>query len=532
MNTTERPWWQKATIYQIYIRSFQDSNGDGIGDLAGILSRVPYLKNLGVDAIWITPFYPSPMADFGYDVSDYCNVDPQFGSLQDFDRLRDALHAQGMKILLDIVPNHTSNQHPWFKEAISSKQSKKRDWYLWHDPAPDGGVPNNWWSLSGGPAWQFDAASGQYYMHSFLAEQPDLNWRNRDVRHAFYNVMRFWLDRGVDGFRVDVIGGLMKDPHFTDDPVNEDYKETDPDFLRLKAINSSNRPEVMEVITEMRSVLADYRGDRVLIGELYHPIENLVFYYGKQGEGVHLPFNFNLMWVDWKARPVMDLVSRFEGLLPEGAWPNWVLGNHDQPRVATRLGAEQARLAMMLILTLRGTPTLYQGEELGLENADIPADEIQDLFAKAGKGQGRDGERTPMPWDQSLHFGFSTHKPWLRLGADSARRTVAVQEQDRNSMLHMTRALLQLRKKEQALSLGDWTPLYADDQVMAYERALGQTRIFVVLNLSGKKAEAAPLPSPARCVLSTHLDHDGLPVVLQDRITLRPHEGRVFKADQ
>ena len=530
MTKAVAPWWQSASVYQIYIRSFQDSNADGIGDLKGILARVPYLKKLGVDAIWITPFYPSPMADFGYDVADYCNVDPSFGTLDDFDRLRDALHAQGMKILIDIVPNHTSNQHPWFKEAISSRLSKKRDWYIWHDPAPDGGVPNNWWSLSGGPAWQFDAASGQYYMHSFLAEQPDLNWRNQDVRRAFYDVMRFWLDRGVDGFRVDVIGGLMKDPEFKDDPVNEDYKETDPDFLRLKAINSSNRPETMEVIAEMRAVLEAYEGDRVLIGELYHPIEQLVSYYGKNQDGVHLPFNFNLMWLEWKAWGVMKLVELYERLLPKHAWPTWVVGNHDQPRVATRLGTAQARLAMMLILTLRGTPTLYQGEELGLENAPIPHDEIQDPFAKAGKGQGRDGERTPMPWDESEYHGFSAQRPWLRLGPDAATRNVAKQEQDQHSMLQLTRALLHLRKQEQALSLGDWAPLYADDHLLSYQRDYGGQRFVIMLNLTKQTVRAEPPPFKAAFVLSTYLDQDHHGQAATDFVELRPDEGVIFKS--
>ena len=530
MGHKNRPWWQSATVYQIYIRSFQDSNGDGIGDLAGILNRVDYLKNLGVDAIWITPFYPSPMADFGYDVADYCNVDPSFGTLADFDLLRDALHKRGMKLLIDLVPNHTSNQHPWFKEAIASKNSAKRDWYIWHDPASDGGVPNNWWSLSGGSAWQYDDASKQYYMHSFLAEQPDLNWRNQQVREAIYNVMRFWLDRGVDGFRVDVIGGLMKDPAFRDDPVNEDYKETDPDFLRLKAINSSNRPEVMEVIAEMRGVLDEYQGERVLIGELYQPVEQLVFYYGKHNEGVHLPFNFNLMWRDWKAWGVMKLIELYERHLPEGAWPTWVLGNHDQPRVATRLGPAQARLAMMLILTLRGTPTLYQGEELGLENAMIPQVEIQDPFAKAGKGQGRDGERTPMPWDGSTHFGFSTHQPWLRLGPDSQAKCVAIQERDKRSMLAMTRALLHIRQEEPALSVGEWAPLYADDHVLAYERVDAYDRFVVILNLTGQTVLAEAPPYPAKLMLSTYLDQEEGAFDFSDHVTLRPNEGCLFKA--
>ena len=529
---TERanPWWQSATIYQIYIRSFQDSNGDGIGDLAGILNRLDYLHALGVDALWITPFYPSPMADFGYDVSAYCDVDPRFGSIADFDRLRDGLHQRGMKLLIDLVPNHTSNQHPWFQEALSSRQSPKRDWYIWHDPSPDGGVPNNWWSLSGGPAWQFDPASQQYYMHSFLAEQPDLNWRNPAVRDAFYQVMRFWLDRGVDGFRVDVIGGLMKDPAFQDDPVNEGYKDSDPDFLRLKAINSSNRPEVMEVIAEMRAVLAHYAGDRVLIGELYQPVEQLVFYYGAHLEGVHLPFNFNLMWLEWKAWGVMKLIELYERHLPKGAWPTWVLGNHDQPRVASRLGPAQARLAMMLMLTLRGTPTLYQGEELGLENAIISADEIQDPFAKAGKGQGRDGERTPMPWDDSAHAGFSTHTPWLRLGGDAALKHVAAQDKDPLSMLAMTRALFKLRKQEPALSRGEWSALYADDHSLSYERILGQDRFAILLNLTGQTILVEPPPYSAKLVLSSYLDHTEKAFDFSDHVTLRPNEGCIFKA--
>lgn len=525
-----KPWWQSSTVYQIYIRSFQDSNNDGIGDLGGIIKRVPYLKTLGIDAIWITPFYPSPMADFGYDVADYCDVDPRFGSIQDFDRLRDALHANQMRLLIDLVPNHTSNQHPWFKQSIGSKQAPKRDWYIWHDPAPDGGVPNNWWSLSGGPAWQYDEASGQYYMHSFLPEQPDLNWRNPHVRAAIYDVMRFWLDRGVDGFRVDVIGGLMKDPEFKDDPVNEDYKETDPDFLRLKAINSSNRPEVMEVIAEMRDVLDSYPGDRVLIGELYHPIEQLVFYYGQNGRGVHLPFNFNLMWLEWKAWGVLKLIELYEKYLPAGAWPSWVLGNHDQPRVATRLGPQQARLGMMLILTLRGTPTLYQGEELCLENSLIPFDEIQDPFAQAGKGQGRDGERTPMPWDGSPHYGFSTHQPWLRMGSDSPLRHVEAQEADPQSMLTMTRALLALRQQEKALNVGEWRSLYADDHVLAYERFDAQDRFIIVLNFTHQTVLAEPPPYPCRLVLSSYLDEGAAQTDLADKIVLRPDEGCIFKA--
>ena len=352
-------------IYQIYPRSFQDSDGDGVGDLAGVERRLDYLASLGIDAIWLSPIFPSPMADFGYDVADYCGVDPLFGTLADFDRLLAAAHERGLKLLLDFVPNHSSDQHPWFVESRSSRGNPKRDWYVWRDPAPDGGPPNNWISDFGGSAWEWDKTTGQYYLHAFLKEQPDLNWRNPEVRAAMLDVMRFWFDRGVDGFRIDVLWHMVKHADFPDNPVNQAWAEGEPDYTRVHQLHSTDQPEVHEVAAEMRS-LADSYGERLLVGEIYLPIERLVRYYGADDPGVHLPFNFQLIDLPWDAATIGMAIRQYELILPENGWPNWVLGNHDRPRIAAKIGEAQARVAATLLLTLRGTPTIYYGDEIGI----------------------------------------------------------------------------------------------------------------------------------------------------------------------
>ena len=354
-------WWQTGVIYQIYPRSFQDSNGDGIGDLNGIAARLDDLVALGVDAVWISPIYPSPMADFGYDVADYTGIDPRFGTLADFDRLLEAAHARGLKVLLDFVPNHTSSQHPWFLESRSSRENPKRDWYLWRDPAPDGGPPNNWISDFGGSAWEWDEATGQYYYHAFLKEQPDLNWRNPEVVEAMLAVLRFWFDRGVDGFRIDVLWHMVKHADFPDNPPNPAYTPAMGEMNRVLQLHSTDQQEVHGIAAAMREVADQYPG-RVLIGEIYLPVERLVDYYGRDRPEVHLPFNFQLIGAPWEARTLAKLIADYEAALPAGGWPNWVLGNHDRPRAATRFGPEQARVAAMLLLTLRGTPTIYYGD--------------------------------------------------------------------------------------------------------------------------------------------------------------------------
>ncbi len=363
-------WWKKATIYQIYPRSFQDSNGDGVGDLPGIARRLEHCRWLGCDAVWISPFYPSPMADFGYDVSDYAAVDPVFGTMADFDALMAQARRLGLRVILDLIPNHTSDRHPWFAASRSSRDDPYRDWYVWRDPGPDGGPPNNWLSHFGGGAWEFDAATGQFYLHTYLKEQPDLNWWNPAVRRAIYDAMRFWLDRGVDGFRVDAVAHVVKDPQLRDEPPNPDYQPHQPPYYRQLHVYSMDQPELLEVIAEMRQVIDAY-GDRVLIGESYLPTERLRMYYG-EGGGLSFPFNFQLIKTPWEARRVRAMVESYEAQLPAGMWPNWVLGNHDRSRVASRLGRAAARAAAVLLLTLRGTPTLYYGDEIGMVDVPIP----------------------------------------------------------------------------------------------------------------------------------------------------------------
>src|ERR1700748_933514 len=411
-----QPWWQTATIYQIYPRSFQDTNGDGVGDLEGITRRIPYLRELGVDAVWISPFYPSPMNDFVYDIADYCGVDPLFGTMADFDALNAALHEAGLKLILDLVPNHSSDQHPWFVASRSSRASAKRDWYIWRDGAADGGPPNNWLSEFGGSGWQYDAATRQYYYHAFLARQPDLNWRNPEVRQAIHDVMRFWLRKGVDGFRVDVIWHLIKDAQFRDNPPNPHYRDDPPPHEKILTQYSRDQPEVHEVVAEMRRVIDEFEA-RVLIGEIYLPLQRLVAYYGNDLAGAQMPFNFALLSTLWSARSIEKIVADYEAGLAPGGLPTWVRGNHDRPRVASRVGADQARVAAMLLLTLRGTPTLYYGDENGMHQVAIAPGPVRAPFEKSvpGIGVGRDGCRTPMQWSAAPYAGFSTSAPWLPL---------------------------------------------------------------------------------------------------------------------
>jgi alpha-glucosidase len=529
--TEAPPWWQSGVIYQIYPRSFQDSNGDGIGDLPGIAQRVEYCERLGVDALWLSPIYPSPMADFGYDVADYTDIHPIFGTLQQFDELLAQVKRRGLKLILDFVPNHTSDQHPWFIDSRSSRASPKRDWYLWHDPAPDGGPPNNWLSQFGGSAWQWDAGSGQYYYHAFLAAQPDLNWRNPEVRAAMYDVLRFWLRRGVDGFRVDVLWHLIKDDQWRDNPPNPAYRAGDqPPHHSQIPLYTADRPEVQQVVAEMRRVIDECDG-RVLIGEIYLPVERLVAYYGARLDGAHLPFNFQLLQSPWNARSIATLIDQYERALPPGGWPNWVLGNHDIARIASRVGALQARVAAMLLLTLRGTPTMYYGDELGMANTDVPPEKIQDPFEKnvPGLGVGRDPARTPMQWTPGEYAGFSSREPWLPVASDSVVVNVAVEEQDPRSMLTLYRELLRLRRSHGALSAGSYEPVVMSGDLLAYVRRAPQSCVFIALNFGAEpfELELGALGKQGRLLLSTHLDRGGQPS--SRAVGLRAHEGVIVE---
>jgi alpha-glucosidase len=528
-NAASGRWWQRGVIYQIYPRSFQDSNGDGIGDLNGITARLDHLVALGVDALWISPIFLSPMADFGYDVADHCAIDPIFGTLADFDRLVAAAHARGLRVILDYVPNHTSDRHPWFEESRSSPDNPKRDWYIWRAPRRDGGPPTNWASEFGGSAWTFDRTTGQFYYHAYLEEQPDLNWRNPAVREAMLDVLRFWFERGIDGFRVDAIHHLIESDRLLDNPPDPNWREGMSPARRLIRAHTMDQPEVHDAIAAMRRVADSYGGDRVMIGEAYLPIDRLMTYYGVDLTGFHLPFNFHLMSTPWNPTAITALIQAYERALPQGGWPNWVLGNHDRSRVASRLGRDQARVAAMLLLTLRGTPTIYQGEEIGMSDVAIPPDRIADPWERnvPGLGLGRDPVRTPLPWDGGPHGGFTTGEPWLPLGVDHRSVNVAAQNLDPRSMLSLYRALLALRRSEEALVSGAWAPLAASEQVLAYQRLSGRRALAIALNLSDTASEIA-IAGKRDVLLSTHLDRAGRDGA-GDQLRLRPHEGCILE---
>ena len=500
---SERPWWERGVIYQIYPRSFQDADGDGVGDLPGIERRLDHLVRLGVDAVWLSPVFPSPMADFGYDVADYTDVEPVFGSLADFDRLLAACHARGLKLLLDFVPNHSSDKHPWFLESRASRDTPKRDWYIWRDAAPGGGPPNNWVSDFGGSSWEWDGVTAQYYLHAFLQEQPDLNWRNPDLRAAMAGVLRFWLDRGVDGFRIDVLWHIVKAEGLPDNPVNPAWGPHLGERDRVLQVHSTDQPEAHAIAAEFRA-LADSYGGRVLIGEIFLPNDRLAKWYGIPARPeVHLPFNFALLESPWDAGVLRRVIADYEASIPPWGWPNWVIGSHDAPRIAARVGEAQARVAAMLLLTLRGTPTLYQGDELGIGEVVIPPDRIRDPreLREPGLGLGRDRSRTPMPWDSGPQAGFSTaDETWLPLPGDWRTRNVAAQEQEPGSMLRLYRALLALRRVRPALAVGDFVLVEATDGVLAYERRHGDERLGVALNLTG---ESRTMPFAGEVLLST-----------------------------
>jgi alpha-glucosidase len=420
---TELAWWQRGAIYQIYPRSFADTNGDGVGDLRGVLGKLDYLQALGVEGIWLSPFYRSPMADFGYDVADYCDVDPRFGTLADFDALVEGAHARGLRVVVDWVPNHTSDQHPWFRDP------DKRHWYVWRDR------PNGWQAQfrRGGPAWSFDPASGQWWLHSFLPQQPDLNWDEPEVEAAMHEVLRFWLARGVDGFRIDVVYRIAKDPDLRD---NEPDRRHDQDW-----------PTMHPRLRRIRSVLEEYGGDHMAVGELYLPTQADLVPYINSGDELHLVHNFHFFLLPWSAQEFRETLNEFHSLLAPGAWPAWCLNNHDHSRVATRYGRERARVAALVLLTLRGTPFLFQGEELGLQDVPIPPDLVVDV-------DGRDPQRAPIPWGPGHNAGFTTGTPWLPMAADADRVNAAVQAENPHSVLNLYRALLALRRAEPDLQAG------------------------------------------------------------------------------
>ncbi len=546
-------WWRQGVMYQVYPRSFQDTDGDGIGDLPGVTGRLDHLNDgtpgsLGIDAIWLSPFYPSPMADYGYDVADYCDVHPEYGTLADFDEMLREAHARGIRVLVDFVPNHTSDRHPWFEAARSSRTDPHRDWYVWRDPGPDGGPPNNWRSVfpAVGAAWTLDPASGQYYLHSFLPQQPDLNWWNPDVRAAMHDVLRFWLDRGVDGFRIDVAHKMSRDPDLRDNPA-EALDGRAPAGVR----RDEDWPEVHTILREFRQLL-DTCDDRMAIGEVavYDP-GRLVAYFGDALDELHLVFNFSFLEQPWRAEAFRDSVDRYERLLPPGAWPVYTLANHDNPRARSRyeetpdavppdgpglhvaragaggtgsgetVGMRRARVAAMMLLTLRGTPFLYYGEEIGQADGEVPPDLVVDVH-------GRDPERTPMQWDGTAGTGFTTGKPWLPIGSEAQVVNVAAQRGDPRSLLSLYRNLAWFRKGSAALRSGSYRPAGEAGGVFSYLREADGERVLVALNFRGVPAAldvpSLGLPGSGSLRLSTRPDRAAGPVSLVP-LELGPDEG-------
>lgn len=481
-------WWRDGIIYQIYPRSFADSNGDGIGDLPGIISRLDYLHWLGVDAIWLSPIYPSPMADFGYDVSNYHDIDPAFGTLADFDWLVGEAHARSIRIVLDMVMNHTSNQHPWFIESRSSRDNPRRDWYIWRDPK-NGREPNNWQSVFGGKAWEWDDLTKQYYLHIFLAGQPDLNWRNPQVKEAMFNECRFWLDRGVDGFRLDVAHMFVKAEGLPDNPTKFGLRGYDRQLHPYE----TNQPETHAIWREFHNLLDAYP-ERMAVGEV--DSNQAETYYGHGQDELSMAFNFALLNQAWRPRSFYELVADWEARLPDQAWPCWVLNNHDNPRSISRCAAgslteARAKIAATMLLTLRGTPFVYYGEEIGMHEGDIPRAELLDPPGRKywPLYKGRDGCRTPMQWDSTLNAGFSIGKPWLRLNPDFEQVNVEAERADPKSLLNFYRQLIELRSESPALQRGTYRSPAPPVNVWAYERAAEEQRMWIVLNFFSHPAE-------------------------------------------
>jgi len=507
----EGPWWKEGVIYQIYPRSFRDAGGDGVGDIPGVIEKLDYLSDLGVDGIWLSPVNTSPMFDFGYDVSDYRGIDPVFGTRKDFDRLIKEAHRRRIRIVMDLVMNHTSHLHPWFVESRSSRENPKRDWYIWRD-AVGGKKPNNWMAYFGGRAWEWDDTTGQYYLHSFLKEQPDLNWRNPAMRKAALGEIRYWLDRGVDGFRLDVINLFVKDDRFRSNPFHLGPHPRPYDLQ--KHIYDRNRPELHEILREWRRLMDRY-GDTMLVGEIVaeKPDPALAAsYLGDGTDELHLAFDFSLINTKWDAGRFLKCLVDYHGCIPEKGWPCAVLSNHDQVRSLTRYAGgihaeKRARVAAALLITMRGTPFIYYGEEIGMKEGCLRKNEIVDPVGKRYWPfyKGRDGARTPMQWSPGPGAGFSAAEPWLPLCDDYREVNVWRQDADSGSLLNFYRRLIALRKKSPALRRGAMEFLDAGKDILSFARKEGGDEKLVILNFAAAERRASlRLPGPWRVDLSTH----------------------------
>jgi alpha-glucosidase len=524
---SEEPWWKTGVLYQIYPLSFADSNGDGFGDLRGIVERLDHLEWLGVDGIWLSPITVSPNEDWGYDVADYRAVQPEMGTLEDLDALVAAAKARGIRVLLDFVPNHSSDQHPWFVESRSSRDAGKRDWYIWADPKPDGSPPNNWISSFGGPAWKRDDATGQFYMFNHLSSQPDLNWWNNAVRAEFDAIIRFWFDRGIAGFRIDVCNLIVKDAELRDNPPATASDDAGAQAIGQRTVYNGNRPEVHDVIRGWRTIADEYDEPRVLIGET--PVEEreaLARFYGDDDE-LNLAFNFPFITAPFEAEPLRRIVEETEALLPPGAWPAWTGSNHDMSRLATRWAGNdprKIRAALVMLLTLRGTPVLYQGDEIGLGDVAVAQDQLRDPLGVRywPHYAGRDAMRTPMHWGNTPGGGFTEPgvMPWLPLG-DTDTHNVEDQRADGESILALTRDLIALRKRTPDLQVGSYETLPMADGVWAWRRG---TSAVVVINMTDA---VAAVNLTGRIGIGTDRARDGQSIGSSD--SLRPWEALVIE---
>jgi alpha-glucosidase len=523
---TARPWWRDSVLYQIYPRSFADGDGDGVGDLRGVIDHVDDLAWLGVDGVWLSPVHPSPNADWGYDVADYCGVHPELGTLADLDELITRAGDRGIRVVLDLVPNHTSDAHPWFVDARSSPDAPHRDWYVWADAAPDGGPPNNWVSTFGGPAWTRDGDGGQYYLHNFLPQQPDLNWWNEDVREAFDDVLRFWFDRSVAGFRIDVCHMVVKDRELRDNPPATD---DDPFMVRLRGqrpVYNEDRPEVHDVLRRWRSVAERYDPPRMLLGEVYllDVARMAAFCGGDADDELSMAFNFSFVHAPFEAGALRAVVEATEGALPTHAWPVWTGSNHDVSRFPTRWADGEpglTRCALMMLLTLRGTPVLYYGDEIGMVDTALEREDIVDpVGVRFWPYAGRDPERTPMHWRGDAEGGFTQPgvRPWLPLG-DTVSCNVADQRDDRGSVLHLCRDLIALRRDVDDLREGRYATLAAPEGVWAYRRGAAT----VALNLGERDAVVEGVEGTL--AVATQRVRDGEAV--RGSVALAPGEGVV-----
>ncbi|CAN5286307.1 alpha-amylase family glycosyl hydrolase [soil metagenome] len=522
------PWWRGAILYQIYVRSWIDSNGDGIGDLPGVIRGLDHLTSLGVEGIWLSPITVSPDADWGYDVSDYCRVQDVLGDLGDVDALIREAGARGIRVLLDLVPNHTSEHHPWFIDSRSSRSSRHRDWYVWADPGPGGAPPNNWLSSFGGSAWTLDDRTGQFYLHNFLHSQPDLNWWNEEVRAAFDEILRFWFDRGVAGFRIDVAHAMIKDRELRDNPpiLEEDH----PQLRRLgqRPIYSMNRPEVHDVLRSWRSIADEYDPPRVLIGETWVlDLNAMAAFYGTGRDELHMAFNFPFLFSPFEAAALRHMVESAEASIPKGGWPVWTLSNHDAGRFPTRWCDEddvRVRCALMTLLTLRGTPVLYYGDEIGMGQTALPYEHLRDAVSERDWPESsRDGARTPMQWSPEAGAGFTQAgvTPWLPFG-DHAARNVAAQRSDPSSLLSLCRDLAVLRRGRADLRDAPYESLPAPAGVWAWRRG---SRVAVALNLGDVGALLEGLDGTV--LIGTSRERDG--ESLDGGLSLRPSEGVVVE---